>query len=139
MTVVDASVVVAALLDEGRDGEWARGVLSEPSVGAPHLLPVEVTQAIRRLVQGGSVSGDVGALALEDLADLAIALFEFGPVARRVWELRDNLTAYDAWYVALAESFEVPVATLDRRLAAAPGSRCEFVLPDRENRMEEPE
>lgn len=72
MTVVDASVVVAALLDRGPDGEWAADVLTEPSVIAPHLMPVEVTQTIRRLVHAGSVSVDAAALAIDDLADLAI-------------------------------------------------------------------
>lgn len=129
MTVVDASVVVAALLDDGPEGEWAASVLTEPAVMAAHLMPAEVTQTIRRLVHAGSVGTDVAALALDDLADLAIPLFEFAPQAERVWELRDSVTAYDGWYVALAESYEVPLATLDRRLAGAAGPRCEFRLP----------
>jgi predicted nucleic acid-binding protein len=127
--VVDASVVVAALLDQGPDGEWAADVLSEPSVIAPHLMPAEVTQTIRRLAHAESVSADAAALALDDLANLAIPLFEFGPHADRVWELRDSLTAYDAWYVALAETLDVGLATLDRRLARASGPRCDFRLP----------
>jgi predicted nucleic acid-binding protein len=129
VTVVDASVVVAALVDNGPDGQWAADLLAEPSAFAPHLMPVEVTQIIRRLVHAGSVSADVAALALEDLSDLAIPLHEFGPYADRVWELRDTVTTYDAWYVALAESFDVPLATLDGKLAKAPGPRCEFRTP----------
>lgn len=129
MTVVDASVAVAALVDEGREGRWARELLAEPAVIAPHLLPVAVTQTLRRLVRARSLSADVAALALEDLSDLAIPLHEFGPHSDRVWELRDTLTAYDAWYVALAESFEVPLATLDRTLVKARGPRCEFRMP----------
>jgi predicted nucleic acid-binding protein len=129
VTVVDASVVVAGLVDDGPDGQWALDLLAEPSVLAPHLMPVEVAQILRRLVRAGSVSADVAALALEDLSDLAIALYDFAPHADRVWELRETLTAYDAWYIALAESFEVPLATLDRRMAKASGPRCEFQVP----------
>jgi predicted nucleic acid-binding protein len=127
--VVDASVVVAAILDAGSYGEWAADVLSEPSVIAPHLMPVEVTQTIRRLVRSESVSVDSAALALDDLAELAIPLFEFAPHAQRVCELRDSVTAYDAWYVALAEAYDLPVATLDSRLIAAAGPTCEFRTP----------
>lgn len=92
-------------------------------------MPVEVTQIIRRHVLARTISSDVGALALADLADLAIPLFDFGPHADRVWELRDTVTAYDAWYVALAESLGVPLATLDRRLTKGSGPRCEFLIP----------
>jgi predicted nucleic acid-binding protein len=127
--VVDASVVVAALLDDGPDGEWAAQLLAEPSVLAPHLMPAEVTQTIRRLVRSEFISVDAAALALDDLDDLAIPLFGFAPHADRVWELRDSLTAYDAWYVALAEALGVGLATLDRRLVRAPGPQCDFRLP----------
>jgi predicted nucleic acid-binding protein len=130
VTVVDASLVVAALLDAGPGGQWAADVLAETSVVAPHLLPVEVTQVLRRLVHSGSVTADVAVLALDDLQDLALPLYEFAPHLDRVWKLRDSLTAYDAWYVALAESLDLPLATLDRRLAGAAGPRCEFRLPD---------
>ena len=65
-----------------------------------------------------------------DLVRLPIDLHPFEPVAERVWELRESVSAYDAWYVALAEALEVPLATLDVRLARAPGPRCSFVLPD---------
>ena len=129
MTVVDSSVVVAGLVDNGPDGEWAADLLAAPTVIAPHLLPVEVNQILRRLVSAHLLSADVAALALDDFSDLAIPLHDFGPYARRVWKLRETVTAYDAWYVALAEAFEVPLATLDRRLAKATGPRCEFRVP----------
>jgi len=67
---------------------------------------------------------------MRDLVDLRVHLFPFEPVADRVWELRGNLSAYDAWYVALAESLETDLITLDRRLAKAPGPRCSFVVPE---------
>jgi predicted nucleic acid-binding protein len=101
VTVVDASVVAAALLDDGPDGTWAADVLGG-SVVAPNLMPAEVTQTIRRLVRSGVISADVAALALEDVTDLAVELFELAPFVDRVWELRDVATAYDSWYVALA-------------------------------------
>lgn len=130
MTVIDASVVVAGLLDDGDEGRWARGVLADPSVIAPHLLPVEVTQTVRRLVHSGAISDDVGAFAMDDLIDLALPLHDFAPYADRVWELRAGVTAYDAWSIALAETFDVPLATLDHRLTKATGPRCDFLLPD---------
>jgi predicted nucleic acid-binding protein len=129
VTVVDASVVVAGLIDDGPEGRWAADLLADPLLAAPHLLPVEVAQILRRLVRAGSLSADVAVLALEDLSDLALPLHSFGPYADRVWELRDTVTAYDAWYVAVAESFDVPLATLDRKLAKAPGPRCDFRMP----------
>jgi len=67
---------------------------------------------------------------MRDLVDLRVHLFPFEPVADRVWERRGNLSAYDAWYVALAESLETDLITLDRRLAKAPGPRCSFVVPE---------
>lgn len=76
------------------------------------------------------ISPDVAALAVDDLADLSITYYAAEPLLPRIWALRDNLTAYDAWYVALAESLDVPAATLDMRLASAPGPSCTFLTPD---------
>lgn len=127
--VVDASTVVAALVDDGDDGAWAeRMLLRDPHVAAPHLLPVEVTNVLRRAALGPIDPDDATAAHL-DLLELRIDLFPYEPLARRVWELRANLTAYDAWYVALAEALDAPLATLDRRLRDAPGPRCSFLLP----------
>lgn len=127
--VVDASVIVAALVDDGSDGEWAASELANEDLVAPHLMPVEVANVLRRAVLAGDLSADVGALAHGDLVRLRVDLFPYEPHADRVWTLRDNLTAYDGWYVALAEALEVPLVTLDRRVARAPGPRCEFRLP----------
>jgi len=129
--VVDASVVVAALVDTGEVGRWAELVLADGSPMAPHLMPVEVANILRRAELAGHVSADTAALAHADLLAWPVALFPYTPFAARVWELRPNLTAYDAWYVALAEHLGVPLATLDRRLAAAPGTRCRFTMPPR--------
>jgi predicted nucleic acid-binding protein len=127
--VVDASVVVAALLDSGPDGRWAEKVLVSDHLAAPHLLPVEAGNILRRLALHGQISEDAAALAHADLLDLRVALFPYSLDAWRAWELRHNLTTYDAWYVALAESLEAELATLDTRLAHAPGPRCRFRLP----------
>lgn len=100
---------------------------------APHLMPVEVMHALRRAVTAHDLSPDVAALALGDLADLPVELFAFAPFADRGWELRSTVTPYDAWYVGLAEALDVPLVTLDRRLAAAPGPRCTFRTPPDES------
>lgn len=127
--VVDASAIVAALVDSGSDGEWAESMLAREDLVAPHLMPVEVANTLRRAVRAGDLSVDVAALAHGDLIRLRVDLFPYEPHAERVWKLRDNLTAYDAWYVALAEALDLPLVTLDRRVASAPGPRCEFRLP----------
>lgn len=128
--VVDATVVVAALVDSGDDGRWAERTLSDGRLVAPHLMPVEVANILRRAAAAGDVSSEVATLAHGDLLQLRVQLMPYEPVAERAWELRENLTMYDAWYVALAEAVDSPLATLDRRLARAPGPNCEFALPD---------
>ncbi|NIP56815.1 MAG: PIN domain-containing protein [Gemmatimonadetes bacterium] len=124
--VVDASAVVAALADSGPDGEWAEEILGSGFLAAPHLLPVEAANILRRAALAGEISTDAAALAHGDLLSLRIELFPYEPFAPRVWELRENLTAYDAWYVALAEALDAPLATFDTRLIAASGPRCEI-------------
>ena len=127
--VVDASVVVAALIDTGRVGVWAESLLASDSLAAPHLMPVEVANILRRTVAAGEVSGDVAALAHADLLDLRVEYFPYEPFAERVWEMRDNVTTYDGWYVAMAEALGAGLATLDAKLSRAAGPRCEFVTP----------
>jgi predicted nucleic acid-binding protein len=132
--VVDASFVVAALVDAGPDGTWAEGLLHGHSLVAPQLMRVEATNVLRRAAQLGDLSWDVAALSMNDLLELDIRLVPFEPVALRVWELRGSVTAYDGWYVALAEALDVPLATLDRRLARAAGPRCAFETPPPQGR-----
>ena len=127
--VVDASCVVAALIDSGPVGAWAARVLESDVLAAPHLLPVEVASILRRSTRTGSLTADAAALAHSDLGALRVVLFPYEPLASRVWELRDNVVPYDAWYVAVAEAIGAPLATLDRRLVRAPGTRCEFETP----------
>jgi predicted nucleic acid-binding protein len=127
--VVDASAVVAALVDDGPDGRWAESEIVREGLAAPHLMPVVAANILRRAVLVGDLSADTATLAHEDLVALRVDLFPYEPHARRVWQLRDSLTAYDAWYVALAEALGIPLVTLDGRIARVPGPRCEFRLP----------
>jgi predicted nucleic acid-binding protein len=124
--VVDASVIVAALVDSGAEGAWAEEVVGSKDLAAPHLMPVEAANILRLAAQAGDISQDVASLAHTDLLALPVELFPYEPFAPRVWELRGSVTAYDAWYVALAEALGIGLATLDRRLTRAPGPRCEF-------------
>ncbi len=127
--VVDSSVVVAALIDTGLTGQWAESVLVSDALAAPHLMLVEVANILRRSTVAGEVSSDVASLAHAELVARRIELFPYAPLASRVWELRSNVTAYDGWYVALAEALSVPLITLDHKLTRAPGPRCEFTVP----------
>lgn len=130
MTIVcDASVVVAALLDSSDLGRFADSILVGGGLVGPHLLPAEVCSALRRLSSSGAMSDTVASQGVASVLALDVALVPFGPYAQRVWELRGSVTAFDAWYVAVAESMGAPLATLDRRLTRAPGPRCEFVVP----------
>jgi predicted nucleic acid-binding protein len=127
--VIDATMVVAALVDAGPDGEWAERLLVSDHLAAPHLMPVEVANILRRAALAGELSPDVAAVAHQDLLDLRVALFPYAPFAPRAWALRSSVTTYDAWYVALAESLKAPLATLDLKLSRAPGPRCAFRTP----------
>ena len=128
--VADSSVVVAALIDQGSAGDWAKRQLTGERLVAPQHMPVEVAHVLRRSSLIGEISSDAASLGHHDLLQLRVTLFGYRGFGSRVWELRNNLSPYDAWYVALAESLEVPLLTLDRRMAAASGPRCEFRLPD---------
>jgi predicted nucleic acid-binding protein len=88
---------------------------------APHLLDVEVAQVIRRYAANGEIDSDRGRAAVADLADFPLHRYPHDVLLPRIWELRNNLTAYDAVYVALAEALDAPLLTRDRRLAAAAG------------------
>ena len=127
--VVDASVLVAASTDSGREGSWAEQVLAEGLVVAPHLVLVEATNILRRLERSRELTRLEATAAQRDLVRLDLGLLAFEPFATRVWELRHTVTSYDAWYVAVAEAFDLPLATLDRRLVRASGPSCRFVTP----------
>lgn len=135
--VVDASVLVAALVDAGREGKWAESVLSANSSAAPELALVETSNILRRLEQAGQISRLEAASSYRDLLRLDLELFPFSPFAERIWALRGNLTSYDAWYVALAEGLDCPLMTLDRKLSRTRGALCEFMVPPHAPRRKE--
>ena len=126
MIVVDASIVVTALGDDGDDGDRARDRLQGERLIAPHLIDVEVTSAWRRLVAAGDLDDRRAQLALDDLRSLRLDRVSHAGLVARCWELRENLTVYDGVYVALAEAMAVPLLTADTRLAGASGPRCEI-------------
>jgi predicted nucleic acid-binding protein len=122
--VADTFVVLPALVDGGAAGEAARAALSGDELIAPALLDVEVAAALRGRVLGGKLLGEAAEGALTALAALPITRFDAVPLLRRIWELRHNLTAYDATYVALAEAIGAGLVTADERLAKSTGPRC---------------
>lgn len=128
-TVVDSSVLVAALVDTGPQGAWAETVLAGGSLYAPELLLAEATNVFRRLERAKLITTAEANAARNDLMQLDIDLSPFEPFADRIWELRHNVTSYDAWYVALAEALKLPLATLDEPLSKSNGVTCEFLTP----------
>ena len=127
--VIDASALVAAVVDSGPDGDWARSVIAENRLMAPHPAPVEAGHVLRRAELAGELSTPDATAGYRDIVGLQMARLDFQPFAQRIWELRFNLTPYDAWYVACAEVLGVPLATLDIRIARAPGPACSFLSP----------
>ena len=137
--VVDASVLVAALVDSGPVGEWAESALGEGFLAGPELAPVEASNILRGLERAGEISRLEANYSQGDLMRLDIELFSFAPFADRVWALRGNLASYDAWYVAVAEALECPLVTLDRKLRRAAGPVCEIIVPDRSKKTQKVE
>jgi predicted nucleic acid-binding protein len=122
--VVDASVIVPAVADDGEEGSVCRQRLRGERLAAPDLLRVEALSALRRLVRTGGLSGERAADAVGDLLALPVAVYTSTLLLRRIWQLQDNLTAYDACYLALAEALGASLLTRDARLAETPGVRC---------------
>ena len=127
--VCDASAVVTVLLDSGDGGVWLARRFASAELCAPALLPFECSNVIRRHELSGLISSDQAAQVHADLLDLPMDLFPYESLAQRVWQLKHNLTSYDATYVALAEALDAPLITLDQRLAEAPGIRCRVETP----------
>jgi predicted nucleic acid-binding protein len=123
--VVDASVLAPVVADAGSDGRRFRERLRGETVVGPDLLRVEVSSVLWRHASHGSLTPQQADAAIADLLAFPVTVYPTGPLLRRVWELRQNVTAYDACYVALAEAVGYPLVTADRRLASAPGIRCE--------------
>lgn len=127
--VVDASVLVAALVGSGREGRWAETAIAGDDAAGPELALAEASNTLRRLERIGALSRLQATNIHDDLARFDMTLLPFAPFAERIWALRNNLTSYDAWYVAIAEDFGCPLATLDGRLVRAHGPECEIVVP----------
>jgi predicted nucleic acid-binding protein len=126
--VVDASSIVAALIDDGPTGRWWEARLSEADLAAPVLMPFEVANVIRRHELRGDLPASDAANALHDLRRLHTMLVPFDVVADRVWALRENLTVHDAPYAAVAETLDAKLVMLDARLATSPGLRCDVLV-----------
>jgi len=126
--VVDASVLAAALADDAADGDQARARLRGERLAAPDLIDLEVTSVLRGRLAGGHLDLRRADLALMDLLAIPLDRVPSAQLVPRSWELRDNLTVYDAAYVALAEALDAPLLTADARLAKAPGPRCSIEL-----------
>jgi len=125
MIVVDASALLEFLLQTSLGARVeARLFGEEDELHAPHLLDVEIAQGLRRLVRTGEVSSGRAEEAIADLTDLDLHRHAHLDLLDRAWKLRDNISAYDAMYVALAEAIEAPIVTCDSPLAKAPGHRA---------------
>jgi len=126
LIVVDASALAAALADDDADGDAARDRLEDDRLAAPEVIDLEIASMLRRKCGAGIISLPRALTALADLQTMRLSRRSHGPLLNRIWELRDNVTPYDAAYVALAENLGVTLVTADARLARAPGTRCAF-------------
>jgi predicted nucleic acid-binding protein len=122
--VVDASAAVLGLLNDGE----ARSYLATEALGSPHLVDSEVAHALRAHVRRGDIDAAAGARAIDRWAHLGIDRVAAVGVLDRVWELRANLSGYDATYVAVAEALDCALLTADGRLGRAPGPRCPMTI-----------
>jgi predicted nucleic acid-binding protein len=126
--VVDANVLVFALVADGPIGNRARRALRASELAAPELLDLEVAETLRKLVSTRQVAQQRASAALADLVRSPVERFAHSKALSRCWELRHNVTMYDAAYVALAEALDAALVTTDRRLARSSGPRCDFEL-----------
>ena len=125
MIVLDASAVIELLLQTATGKRVARRIAARSQgLHSPHLVDVEVLQVLRRWEARGALSSDRAAEAVVDLAQLDLRRHPHDVLSSRIWELRANVTAYDAAYLALAEALRAPLLTTDGRLARAPGHRA---------------
>ena len=129
MIVLDASAAVELLLNTPA-GQWiAERAAPEASIHCPHLIDVEIAQTVRRLAQRGEITPERATSALSHWCGLDIQRYPHLPFLDRIWALKDNFSAYDAAYIALAEALGAPMISADRRLANAPGTTVHIELP----------
>ena len=127
MIVLDASAVVSGLLNAAE----ARAALADESVHVPHLVDSEVAHALRRLVINGALGPDDGWATLDTWRRLGVARHPVTNLLDRIWELRENVSASDASYLALAEALGCSLVTADARLSRAPALRCPVTVVPR--------
>ena len=127
MIVVDASAAISGLLNAGA----ARQALAEQRVQVPHLIDAEIANGLRRLVAAHDIRADEGWAALDTWRRLGVSRHPTNGLLERIWELRDNVSAYDASYVALAEALDCALVTADGRLSRAPRLRCAVTVVPR--------
>lgn len=126
--MLDASVLAPALADDGPDGDRVRARLAGEALAAPELILLEVVSTLRRAVRARRLDGRRAEQALADLAALPLSCAPHRSLLGRIWELRENATAYDGAYIALAELLRAPLLTADRRLRGVPAVRCQLEL-----------
>jgi len=132
MIVADTSAVLAVLCADPPEARLRQRLAEDADLHAPHLIDVEIIHALRRLVASGNVTEQRAMSVRADYSQLTMTRYPHHPLADRMWELRHNLTAYDAAFVALSEALGVPFVTCDARLAGASGhSACIEVFPVR--------
>lgn len=128
MPVIDTSALLQLVASRVTDHRLDARLAGEPVLRVPHLIDVEFLHALRRLLRRGEIDTESAVFARERFGELALARFPHHPLRDRIWQLRENLTAYDAAYVALAEALDVPLVTTDEKLARAPGHTAEIEL-----------
>lgn len=129
MIVLDASAAAHYVIGTSQAGEWVEArLVRDPDVHVPHLLDLEVVNALRRLVRQGQLTLPRARTALEHLGELRATRYPHLPLLARIWQLRANLSAYDASYVALAEALDATLVTTDEALARTPGVRLQVAF-----------
>lgn len=126
--VIDTSAVLEALAAHDPAPGLVERLVHDGDLHGPHLIDTEVLHALRRMTMNGAISDERATDARSDFAELALVHYPHQPLSDRVWTLRHNLTAYDATFVALAESLNTPLITCDARLASAPGHNAHIEL-----------
>ena len=127
MIAIDANAMVTMLVDDHELGSTTRDLYAAHDLAAPALLGYDVARVLRKLCQRGLVGERMADHALRDLKLVRLDTVPYGDIDRRIWELRNNVSPYDAAYVAVAELLDIPLLTFDDRLRSAPGTHCQFV------------
>jgi predicted nucleic acid-binding protein len=124
LIVADTSAILAVLSADPPDPKLRQRLADDGDLHVPHLLDVEFLHALRRLVASGALTEERATAVRADFADLTLTRYPHHPLADRMWELRHNLSAYDATFITLSEALDVPLVTCDARMAEAPGHRA---------------